>query len=186
MKGIHWLISPQQDVFKDHFTVFNLCMIWLSVGIEWDYSLCGCIFDKEGFSVSSGLVFPLLCLVHTGFSLAPHGSNDPLIILYSDALIKLMCWFYVFNLPWSPTIPSVSLRFCIRTQARIHLPLWSQSPVKSLKCFNSWRLLGPLWFTLSISPCPLSKFTAAKWGTLTPSFPSQRCFQVTPNWVLWL
>lgn len=30
-------------------------------------------------------------LVHTGFSLVPHGSNDPLIILYSDALIKLMC-----------------------------------------------------------------------------------------------
>lgn len=91
MKGLHRLISPQQHVFKDHFTVFNLCMIWLSVGIGRDYSLCSCIFDKRGFSVSSGLVFPLLCSVHTGFALAPHGPNDPLIILYSDALIKLMC-----------------------------------------------------------------------------------------------
>lgn len=62
---------------------------------------------REAFSVSSGLIFPPLSLVHTGFSTVPHGSNDPLIILYSDALIKLMCWFYVFNLPWSPTIPSV-------------------------------------------------------------------------------
>lgn len=175
--------SRQQHVLKDHFTVFNLCMMWLSVGIGRDYSLSSCTFDKRGFSVSSGLVFPLLHSAYAGFSLAPHGSNDPLIILYSDALIKLMCWFYVFNLPWSPLNPLSSLRFCIRTQARIHLPLWSQSPVKGLKRLNSWRLLGPLWFTLSISPCPLSKFTAAKWGTLTPSFPSQHRFQVTLDWV---
>lgn len=99
------LLALSNMYFKDQFTVFNLCMIWLSVGIGRDYSLSSYIFDKRGFSVSSGLVFPLLCPVHTGFSLAPHGSNDPLIILYSDALIKLMCWFYVFNLPWSPHNP---------------------------------------------------------------------------------
>lgn len=63
----------------------------VSMGIEQHYSHSNCIFDKGGFSVSSGLIFPPLSLVHTGFSLVPHGSNDPLIILYSDALIKLMC-----------------------------------------------------------------------------------------------
>lgn len=91
MNGTHGLISRQQHVLKDHFTVFNLCMMWLSVGIGRDYSLSRCTFDKRGFSVSSGLVFPPLLSVYAGFSLAPHGSNDPLIILYSDALIKLMC-----------------------------------------------------------------------------------------------
>lgn len=91
MKGTHRLISPQQHVFEDHFTVFNLCLMWLSLGIRRDYSLSNCIFDKRGFSVSSGLLFPPLCSVHAGFFSAPHGSNDPQIILYSDALIKLMC-----------------------------------------------------------------------------------------------
>lgn len=102
-------ISKWQHILKDNFTVFvpDLCMTLFSMGIEQHYSHSNCIFDKGGFSVSSGLISPPLCLVHTGFSLLPHGSNDPLIILYSDALIKLMCWFYVFNLPWSPTIPSV-------------------------------------------------------------------------------
>lgn len=99
----------QYTAYLENFTVSesNLCMKLFSVGIKQHYSYSDCIFEKRGFSVSSGLVFPALSLVHTGFSLVPHGSNDPLIILYSDALIKLMCWFYVFNLPWSPRIPSV-------------------------------------------------------------------------------
>lgn len=107
---------------------------------------------------------------------SPWFPMGPMIILYSDALIKLMCWFYVFNLPWSPTIPAVPLPHSSEDPPL----LWSQSPVKGLKRLNSWWLLGPLWFTLSTSPCPLSKFTTPKWGALAPSFPSQRCFQVPP------
>lgn len=91
MKGTHGLISPQQRALKDHFTVFNLCLMWLSLGIRPDYSLSNRVFDKRGFSVSSGLLFPPLRSVHAGFFLAPQGSSDPQIILYSDALIKLMC-----------------------------------------------------------------------------------------------
>lgn len=78
---------------QDNYAVFktNLCMKLFSMGIEQHYSHSNCIFDGGGFSVSSGLIFLPLSLVHTGFSSVPHGSNDPLIILYSDALIKLMC-----------------------------------------------------------------------------------------------
>lgn len=173
------LISTWQHVLRDTFTVLNLCMVRFSMGIGQHYSHSDCIFDNGSFPVSSGLIFPPFSLVHTGFSLVPHGSNDPLIILYSDALIKLMCWFYVFNLPWSPQSP-LCPPVLFSHSSEDPLPLWSQSPVKGLKRLNSWRLLGPLWFTLSISPCPLSKFTTPKWGTLSPSFPSQRCFQVPP------
>lgn len=172
-RGIRFICKWQHKL-DDNFTFKPNSWIKLfSMGIEQHYSHSNCIFDKGGFSVSSGLVFLCSAWYILDSLWFPMG---PMIILHSDALIKLMCWFYVFNLPWSLTIPSVPLSH----SSEDPLPLWSQSPVKGLKRLNSWWLLGPLWFTLSISPCPLSKFTTPKWGTFAPSFPSQRCFQVPP------
>lgn len=55
---------------------------------------CGCIFDMMGrLSCQQWPQFFLRSAWYTPDPLLvpPHGSNDPLIILYSDALIKLMC-----------------------------------------------------------------------------------------------
>lgn len=158
----------------------NLCMMWFSMRIGQHYSSSDCIFDRGRLS----------CLQWPHFSTARLGT---FWILFGSPWVQ---WSPDHPIFWRPHKANVLiLRFqpaMIPTQSPLFLPvllshssedplpLWSQSPVKGLKRLNSWRLLGPLWFTLSISPCPLSKFTTAKWGTLSPSFPSQRCFQVPP------
>lgn len=137
----------------------TLCVKSFSPGIEQHYSHSNCSFDKGGFPLSSGLIFLPLSLVHTGFPLVPHGSNDPLIILYSDALIKLMCWFYVFNLPWSPHNPLCSPAVPLSHSSEDPRPLWSQSPVKGLKRLNSWRIVGASVVYVKAfphAPCPNS------------------------------
>lgn len=137
---------------------------------------------SEAFFVSSGLVFS--SALHATYWIlfsSPWVQWSP-DHLYSDALMKLMCWFYVFNLPWSPQSPLFP-PFPLSHSSEDPLPLWSQSPVKGLKRLNSWRLLGPLWFILSISLCPLSKFTIAKWGTLSPKLPIPALLSSSPDWV---
>lgn len=154
---------------------------WFSVGIVQRYPHSNCIFDKGGFSVGSGLIFfPPLCSVHTGFSRAPPwvqwSPDHPIFWRPHKANVLILRFQPAVIPPQSPLFPPVPLSH----SSEDPLALWSQSPVKGLKRLNSGRLLGPLWFTLSISPCPLSKFTTPKWGTPSPSFPSQRCFQVPP------
>lgn len=154
-------------------------------GFLWELSnviptLTASLIREAFLSAVASFFSPPLCSVHTGFSPAPPwvqwSPDHPIFWRPHKANVLILRFQPAVIPPQSPLFPLVPLLH----SSEDPLALWSQSPVKGLKRLNSWRLLGPLWFTLSISPCPLSKFTTPKWGTLSPSFPSQRCFQVPP------